>query len=56
MRSFNVLSSQNPLIKEQRAHEVAIGTKAARAGKIEIETETDTDTESEYFSCIELCL
>jgi len=33
MRAFNILPSMNPLIKEQRAHEVCIGSKAARAGK-----------------------
>jgi len=42
VRSFRVPPSQNPLIKEQLAHEIAIGNKAARAGN-------ETETETEYF-------
>jgi len=39
VHSFRVPPSQNPLMREQRAYEVAIGNKAARTGK-RIETES----------------
>ena len=33
-RAFDVLPSQNPLIQQQRAHEVAIGIRDARTGNM----------------------
>ena len=33
-RSFSVTPSQNPLIKEKIAHQIAVGSRAARTGKL----------------------
>ena len=38
VRSHRVPESQNPLVREQRAHDVAIGRTAARAGRRQLPT------------------
>jgi len=45
VNSFRVGPSQNPLMREQLAYEVAIGSRDARTGK---QTKTETDTEIEH--------